>query len=187
VAQDPQSFAVGDVDQVPSIIHNGRMLLTASKVWSVRGFADHLAHAGLRTGWDCYQYCHQCPHPPSLLPSRAQVHSGAPSGHASGASAMASPAPTICNCSPDGLFGKFTRLTTFARNGLVTSTIVRPCSEACWMYRYCLLPCPWRKIWLTAAPGRSRWATTVAESAGFSGLCFAIALGTIAAKSKKRY
>jgi hypothetical protein len=48
---------------------------------------------------------------------------------------MARPDPTICNVSADALFGKFTRLTMFGRYGLVTSTIVKPVSEACWMYR----------------------------------------------------
>jgi len=36
-----------------------------------------------------------------------------------------------------------------------------------------------------AAPGRGKWATTVTGSTGFSGLCFATALGAIAAKSKR--
>jgi hypothetical protein len=86
---------------------------------------------------------------------------------------------------PDALFGNFTRLTTFGRYGLVTSTIVKPSTEACWMYRYCLLPCPCRKIWLTEALASGKWATTVTESASVSGLCFAIALGAIATKSKR--
>jgi hypothetical protein len=98
---------------------------------------------------------------------------------------MARPTPTICNVSPDALFGKFTPLTTFGRYGLVTSTIVKPSSEACWIYRYCLPACPWRKIWLTEALDSGRWATTVTESAGVSALCFATALGAIATKSKR--
>jgi hypothetical protein len=53
------------------------------------------------------------------------------------------------------------------------------------MYRYCLLPCPCRKIWLTEPLGSGKWATTVTESADVSGLCFAIALGAIATKSRR--
>jgi hypothetical protein len=53
------------------------------------------------------------------------------------------------------------------------------------MNRYCLLPCPCRKIWLTEALGSGKWATTVTESAGVSGLSFAIALGAIATKSNR--
>src|SRR5579863_3899252 len=97
---------------------------------------------------------------------------------------MARPAPTISNVSPDALLGKFTRLTTFGRYGSVTSTIVKPVSEACWMYRYCLPPCSCRKIWFTGAPGSGKWATTLTGSTGVSGLCFAIALGAIATKAR---
>jgi hypothetical protein len=84
-------------------------------------------------------------------PDEGDLISEMPVPAAPGASAMARPTPTICNVSPDALFGNFTRLTTFGRYGLVTSTIVKPSTEACWMYRYCLLPCPCRKIWLWPA------------------------------------
>jgi hypothetical protein len=149
VPQDPESFAVRDIDQVLSIVQQ-----------NAADCVERLKRPWIRRVIQVQQSHELGPPPPVPPPSVHSPFAGirllralsvpAPPG----ASAMARPTPTICNVSPDALFGNFTRLTTFGRYGLGTSTIVKPYSEACWMYRYCLPPCPWRKILAHGSSGR---------------------------------